>query len=185
MTLLGKSLRVGAVVLAALPLLAFVLAAALVAFAGCSKRPPAPSATLRVLSPWEVMHELPGAITGDTAYAEVNSAWLKSFYPEFRAEIFRQGVVEWDERFDCNHFASYYVALAQTRFFIAAWGKSTPAQTLALGTFWYFPKRSRPGNGHAIVCALTERGLLFIEPQSGKELTLTAEERASVMLTAF
>lgn len=138
-------------------------------------------ATARVYSLVEVQQAMPFAICGDTGYAEVNSAWLKGYYDAFRSEIFRQGVTKWDERFDCNHFATYYAALAQTKFYLANFQSRTPAQSLAVGTFWY---RSARGN-HAIVMALTERGLLFIEPQTGAELQLAPAERASAYLKNF
>lgn len=169
-----------------LTLLAAFAACVLIAVfgvAGCSKTAPPAQSTARVLAAADVRTSLPGATLGDTAYAQVNSAWLAGYYAEFRAEIFRQGVVKWDDRFDCNHFASYYVALAQTKFYLANFQSRTSAQTLALGIFWY-----RPGAGiagHAIVAALTERGLVFVEPQTGGELALTPAERATVYLAVL
>ncbi len=152
--------------------------------AGCSKANQSPASTPRVLSLAEVRAALPGAICGDETFAQVNSAWLRPFYDEFRAEIFDHGVVKWDARFDCNHFAGYYTALAQTKFYLANFHSGTKAQSLAVGVYWYRPAAS-PTKAHAIVAALTERGLVFIEPQSGAELALTPAERASAFLTAL
>lgn len=163
-------------------LLAVLLALAF-AFTGCERREPAASVPpARVIPAAEVSAALGFAYTGDTGYAQVRSAQLPAIYDNFRSEIFRQGVTKWDERFDCNHFAAYYVALAQTRFYIDNFHAETHAQSLAVGVFWYRPAR---GGAHAIVCAITERGAVFIEPQTGREITLTPAERASAFLVAF
>jgi len=73
--------------------------------------------TGRVLSRADVLASDPRAVLGDTAYAEVNSKWLPRFYDCFRAELFGNGISKWDARFTCRHFASYYAALAQARFY--------------------------------------------------------------------
>lgn len=148
----------------------------------CAKRESVPSSTARVLTAAEIRAAMPAAILGDTAYAEVNSAWLPGFYAEFRAALFADGVVQWDERYDCNHFAAYYVARAQTRFYLANFQSSTRAQTLALGQFWYLRAN---GRAHAIVAALTDRGPLYLDPQTGAELHLTPAERSSAFLKLF
>lgn len=158
-----------------------LLIALVLACAGCSKQEPAAMATTRVLSGAEVRAAVPFALAGDAAYAEVNSASLRTYYDTFRSEIFRQGVTKWDERFDCNHFASYYVALAQTKFYLAQFQSRTTAQTLALGTYWY----QSPRGPHAIVVAITERGPIYIEPQTGGELILTPAQQSSAWLKAF
>lgn len=153
-----------------LGLVAFILTS-------CSKVE-VPQATAKVYTQAEVVELMPKAICGAAAYAQVNSAWLKWYYDQFRAEIFRQGVTKFDDRFDCNHFASYYVALAQTKFYLANFHSWTKAQSLAVGSYWYVG----PKGGHAIVFALTERGIVFIEPQTGKEVTLTAIDQQNAFL---
>lgn len=130
----------------------------------------------------QVLAQLPG-YAGDGPYAVVKADALPTYYDSFRKRLFDDGVVKWDERFDCNHFASYYVALAQTQFYLANWGASTPAQTLALAEVWY-----RPGGGakgHAIVAAYTDKGLLYIEPQTGRTIALSTAERASTFLVKW
>ena len=119
----------------------------------------------------------------DDVYAEVSSSWLKSFYDDYRKVIFDQGVTKWEPTFDCDNFVTFFVALANVRFFSASFHSFTSAQSLALAEFWY-----RPGcgtNAHAIVTAMTERGQIFLEPQSGQEVKLTADERASCLLLKF
>jgi hypothetical protein len=144
----------------------------------CSKRETQLS-TGAVLAAAQVQQILPG-FAGDTAYATVQSSGLPEIYQNFRAVLNQQGLVKWDERYDCNHFAALYVALAQSQYTVAAWHSNTKAQTLALAEVWY-----RPGAGavgHAIVAAVTERGLLFLEPQNGQEISLTAAERRTIYL---
>src|SRR5574343_24812 len=148
------------------------------------KPKPAPS-TGKVLTRWQALEAAGNLGTaGDGFYAEVNSAWLKSYYASFRDSLFREGVVKWDEKFDCNHFASFYVALAQLRFFSLNFHSSTAAQSLAVCEFWYKPEWAK-GQGHAIVAAVTERGMVYVEPQTGTELQLTPNEIASRYLVKF
>lgn len=158
---------------------------ALFVLGGCAKQSGAgAAATGRVLTPTDIRMELPAAYAGDTAYAQVNSATLPGYYSDFRQALFDEGVTKWDQRYDCNHFASYYVARAQAKFYLANFHSRSPAQTLALGVFWY-NQGGIYGRGHAIVAAFTERGLIFIEPQTGQELHLSQAERQSAWLKVF
>jgi hypothetical protein len=149
---------------------------------GCGRNPEG-SASTPVVYPALSVANYEGVYStcGDTAYAQVDSRWLGGFYDRFRSEIFRLGVTKWDPRFDCNHFASFYVALAQTEFYLQNFHSATKAQTLALGVVWY----QSPGGAHAIVSALTERGRVFIEPQTGAEVFLTPEQLGSIRLSLF
>jgi len=149
-------------------------------FTGCAKQD-TPATVHPVIPRSAVSVVVPSAITGDRSYAVVDSAWLKSYYTTFRAELFRLGVTKWDGRFDCNHFASFYTSLAQTKFYADNFQSWTSAQSLAVGTFWYVSARGP----HAIVVAITERGVVFIEPQTGQEITLTPGERQSAFLIVF
>ncbi len=120
---------------------------------------------------------------GDRAYAEVNSAWLHEWYDTFRAELFRLGIVKWDGRFDCNRFADVYAGMAQAWFFRETFHSNIQAQALALGPFWY--QRADGSGGHAVIQALTERGRVFIDPQTGGEVELSVHERMSAFLQYF
>ncbi len=166
-----------------LALLAAVAAFECSLIVGCSKSGTAavPAVTARVLTDADIRASLGAVYCGDSKYAEVSSASLRAYYDDFRQSLFDQGVTKWDDRFDCNHFAGSYVDRAQTKFYFAHFQSRTPAQTLALGVFWYQSARGP----HAIVAAFTERGLIFIEPQTGGELQLTTAERASAWLKVF
>ncbi|ACB74010.1 hypothetical protein Oter_0721 [Opitutus terrae PB90-1] len=142
-----------------------------------------PSATGRVLTKQEVQRRTATLFFGDETYAEVNSQWLFRYYQDFRAELFRLGIVRWDDRFDCNRFAELYTSLAQARFYRESYQSRTPAKALALAPFWYI--RGNGQGAHAIVQALTERGRMFIDPQTGAEVQLTPQERASAYFFFF
>lgn len=139
--------------------------------------------TGRVLPNDRIHLELPMVRTGDKAYAEVNSAWLKKFYHDYRAKLAELGIVKWDDRYDCRRFAGMFTELAQTAFFVEAFHDSTPAHTLALGPVWY--QRSNGRGGHAIIVAFTERGRIFLDPQSGDEVQLTQAEQKSIYLAVL
>lgn len=128
------------------------------------------------------------AFTPDAAYAVVSSAWLAGYYERFRADLFAKDVTGWEGRFDCNKFAAAYCAGAQLEFYRDNFHARTPAQALAVGEVWFKPERpARAGDasGHAIVAAITERGVVFIEPQTGNEVRLTAGELASIYFKRF
>lgn len=125
---------------------------------------------------------LPGQ-KGDTHYTQVRRAWLADFYARWRADLFRKGVVKWDARFDCNRFAGHYVSAAQVEYFIANFHSWTAGQALAVGEFWYLPDGA--SSRHAVVIAFTDRGVVFIEPQTGQEMALTVSERASASVIRF
>ncbi len=144
----------------------------------CTPRPPDPVSTGVVIP----SKDLPG-IKGDTAYGQVNSAWLHGFYARWHHDLFEKGVTKWEERFDCNRFASHYQAAAQIEYYVDNFHSWTPGRALALAEVWYKPDRS--ATGHAIVEAYTENGAVYIEPQTGRIFQLTAAEKASVYFRRF
>jgi hypothetical protein len=142
-----------------------------------------PITTGRVYTIREVRERIPAMYFGDDTYAEVNSAWLQKWYDEYRSQLSRVGVVNWNERFDCNRFVEFYTGLAQAYYFRQSFHESRPAQALALGPFWY--TREGGKSRHALVQALTERGRVFFDPQNGREVHLTPNEQASAYLMVF
>lgn len=139
--------------------------------------------TGRILSDRELRGAVPGAILGESVYAEVNSEWLPHWYRTYRQQLFKIGLVRWDSRFDCNRFADFYTNLAQAYFSVEMFHSTTPAQALALGPFWYVRQDGR--GSHAIVQAVTERGRIFIDPQTGEEMQLSALEQQSGYVQMF
>ena len=138
--------------------------------------------TGRTLDRATIVSTLPVVNLGDDSYAEVNSEWLKNFYRTYRAELSRMGVVKWDDRYDCRRFAGFYTELAQSQFFRQMFHSGVRAQTLALGPIWYRPEH---GGGHAIIFALTEKGPIYLDPQSGQEVSLTPRERDSIFFAVL
>lgn len=124
-------------------------------------------------------------ICGDEQYAEVNSKWLADYYDDYRKTLFDQGVTKWDAKFDCDHFAGFYVALAKIRFFTETFHTVTTAKAPALAEYWYRKEEGEGGGGHAVVVALTEQGTWFIEPQTGERLFLSTDEQNSKYLVKF
>jgi hypothetical protein len=169
------------------------LAALILLLCSCSAAPrslASPSAELdplittgRVYSLQEVRAQIPAMFFGDDSYAEVNSEWLRQWYGEYRAQLARVGVIDWDTRFDCNRFVDFYASLAQAYFYRAMFHSRTPARALALGPIWFV--REGGASRHALVQALTERGRIFIDPQTGLEVELTPFEQASAYLQVF
>ena len=146
----------------------------------CSK--PAPQITTGLNLPSQsVSLALPGAFLPDVGYSQVNSAWLRRYYDDFRDDLSRRDIPHGNARFDCNKFAAAYAVGAQMRFYRDMFHSWNPAQALAVGEIWYQSARGP----HAINCAFTERGLLFIEPQTGQEVALTLQEKASIYYVRF
>lgn len=154
--------------------------AVLFLFAACSKPPGAKIDTEKVYT----AAELPAGFKGDTAYGQVNSKWLPEFYKRWRTELFDKGVVRWEGRFDCNKFAAAFCSSAQIEYYMDNFHTWTPGQALAVGEVWYKPDAAG-GKGHAVIVAMTERGAVYIEPQTGGEITMTSRELESVFFKRF
>lgn len=132
-------------------------------------------------------HELPlPGFIGDETYARVRAAAIPALHDDFAATVHRQGLpARWDRRFDCNRFAALWIGLAQARYAVEQWHSKAAPQALALAEVWYRPEGATPGTGHAIVAAVTDAGPLFIEPQTGAIVHLSATERASIYFTRW
>lgn len=152
----------------------------------CSKKelPPQPPPESR-LTLAELMLRTGPAITGDQTFQLITKPELDSLYQEFRDELFRKDLVRWDTRFDCNQFASYFVSLGKIRHYARNWYSRDRAQSVALGFVWYHPDGNAPGTNHAIVCAVSPEGVLYLEPQTGRYLSLSPAEVQSISLRFF
>lgn len=124
-------------------------------------------------------------IAADSTYAEVNSAALPAYYDWFRTKLYDFGVVRWDQRQDCDDFANLYADFLQLRLYLGQWERDPlpNAEGVAVARYWYRPNL---GNQlHAINAVLTEKGLTFIEPQTGQLLTPTTQEQATRLRCIF
>jgi hypothetical protein len=163
----------------------FLLTAILFLTACAPKQTPTAIGTGELVTPWEIKFALPDTFTSDASYEQVRSEWLVANWSRFRDELFAKEVTGWDQRFDCNKFAAAFVSFVQMEYYRQNWGTWNKGQAAAVGEFWYVPKGSKPGTGHAIVSAMTERGLVFLEPQTGRFLALTKEEQESVYFSRY
>jgi hypothetical protein len=160
----------------------FLLAlfAALLIAAGCAKRSLPRDSTGTVYA----AVELDSGMKGDSHYAQVNREWLPVYWAEWRDELWRKhSVVNWDSRFDCNHFAAKFVADANVTFYLSNFHSNTRAQSLALAVIYYRP--ASMDTAHALVQAHTQHGREFFEPQTGQFVQLSADEVASVFFRNY
>jgi hypothetical protein len=124
----------------------------------------------------------PTFIVADRTYAPVKKKYLlENFYDWYRKFMFSQDVIKWDSRFDCDDFAALYRSLIQLAHFQA---KGNNDEGVAVGEVFFW-QEGNPDKGHAINCGMTEEGLIFFEPQTGKQLHLSNEELASIFFVRF
>lgn len=100
--------------------------------------------------------------------------WVfNAFYPYFQKELRRLKIDGWSNKFDCEDFTKFFKTLAQ------ACHKSSKgtAEGLAVGEISY---TKTSGEYHSINIIETEKGLIFLEPQTGESLILTENEKNSI-----
>lgn len=115
----------------------------------------------------------------DDSYAKPTAAWLKSvFWPWFYMDRTNRGLGKWERRNDCDNWSRAY-AQAAADCHAASDGKE---EGLAVGQFYY---HRDTGGAHAIVAAVTENGLTFIEPQNGRAVALSQKEISTCWLILF
>lgn len=114
----------------------------------------------------------------DPNFVPVRKEALPFLYQDFRDVLFRQGLARWDPSFDCNRITSLYISLAQARHAVQRFYVSGAPSSLALAEVWFKPDKSK--TYHTIAAVVTEDGLIFIEPQTGKEWKMTPTERQSI-----
>lgn len=120
----------------------------------------------------------------DASYAAVDGDWLiGELYPAFHRFLSRNGVWKWDEQYDCDNFTRMFCAFSEIAHYKA--GREVEDEGIAVGEFWY-GKGGDYRKGHAIVIFYQEEGKpRFLEPQTGREIQLTDEERASCYFVRF
>ena len=137
----------------------------------------------RLPSIWDTFSHTPGAVLGDRYYAEVNSAALPRLYDDFREELFKNNIFRRTDGYTCKHFAALFAEMAQARYYKESFRSPPPARALAIGSIWYVPDDGQVP--HAIVQVLTERGRIYLEPQTGQEVALSPKEEASTYFRFF
>jgi hypothetical protein len=119
----------------------------------------------------------------DTGYAVPTSRWLfRDFLPAISLARHRAGKSTYTRRNDCDNFARAFAVAAQD-----AWADSpgvrSDDEALAFGEFCYHRADGR--GAHAINVAITDEGLVFIEPQTAERITLTPAEIATAFRVSF
>lgn len=122
-------------------------------------------------------------------YEVVDYDWLiKSYHDIFWNRMFAEGITKWDPRANCAVFTEEYVGGLQRAYYRDHFQSSGTALRMAVGEMWYIPDAARPDLGHAVVVAMTNRGIVYLEPQSRaapKVLSLTAAQLDSRYLRKF
>lgn len=174
----SKNIIVNALAQAARAISAFVFVAVL--SSGAVQAREGVSSTGQVVKASAIRSVLPTAILGDDSYEVVNSASLKSMQAEFARRLTQMGLQpKWDRRFDCNKLTETFVVVAQVGHATRNWNSSNAANSLAVGEFWFMRDDA---TAHAIVFAVTERGLIFWDPQTASEVQLTPKQRQRVLM---
>ena len=123
------------------------------------------------------------------SYEVVDYDWLvKSYHDIFWAKIFDESITKWDNRANCTIFTEEYVGILQKMYFRDHFHSFSKTERLAIGEFWYIPNPTAPLSGHSVVIAYTNKGVVFIEPQSREKIqlvNLTEADIASRILRKF
>jgi hypothetical protein len=137
---------------------------------------------MKTISALELRQAVPlgfGGIFSDDSFAIPTKRWLlEDFWVWFYERRLELGLMKWTRNNDCDNFARAYAQYAADCHALT----SNQTEGLAVGEFYYRPAS---GGGHAIVIALTDEGVIFIEPQTGKQLQLTQEEISSCFFVRF
>lgn len=116
----------------------------------------------------------------DTSYGKPTTAWLIGpFWSWFLMDRTNKGLLGWTRRNDCDGFARAYAQGCQDCHAVSS---GADEEGLAVGQFYY---HRETGGAHAIVAAITEAGLTFIEPQTGGVIKLTPKEISTCWLVLF
>ena len=128
-------------------------------------------------------------LASDATYAVPTKRWLLDVYgPFYRKWTFDHDLLNWRDVWDCDDFAALYRILAS-----ACHAKTNEGlfkerkQGLAVGEFSYrrIDLKNNTSVNHALNVALTDEGLVFIEPQTMMEATLSEDDIRSCWFMRF
>ena len=118
-------------------------------------------------------------IDGKGFVAATDDWWVKEFCPWWMEFIKHWGWDKWADQWLCKDFAAMFRVFAQRAH---ASTHKVPDERLICAEFWY---RRDDGTGHALNFMLTDKGPVYIEPQTGKRVTLSTTEIASCYKRRF
>ena len=112
-------------------------------------------------------------VAGQPTYQQVSYDWLVWYQTHYKAQIAigEFGVTSWSTNFECTSFADAYAYFSQAHYASIARFHSGLGNGIAIGEFWYIPhvdgaKSPLALPGHAINCVITDKGLVYLEPQA-------------------
>ena len=116
----------------------------------------------------------------DRQYARVKKDWLlHGYYNYFIKVLSGLSIGDWEEKYDCDNFAELYKAVVQACHNIS----SVEIEGIAVGIVWY---RTDAGTGHAVNTAIVnDDEIIFIEPQTGRQIELSPTEVHSICFVLF
>lgn len=116
---------------------------------------------------------------GALTYAVPTLNWLQGpCWEFFRARLWSENLDKWQVRWECRDFARAFACCA-----LECWAKTvggTDDDGLAVGEIWFLPdRRAQAMAGHAVCPAITDGGLIWLDPQNGQLWPFTPSEFAS------
>lgn len=135
----------------------------------------------------ELRYDFPEIVKGevfffaDSQYELPKADWLLGpFWLWLRKGVMLPlGLTDYeDSKWDCDDFSRFYAASAG----ICHKRSAKRNSAIAVGEFWF---RREDGVKHAICVAITDKGRIFIEPQTGEEVILSKQEIQSSWLVRF
>lgn len=115
----------------------------------------------------------------DSLYEAVNSEWLDKALGDWHYNL-SLTVPQWNEKFDCDKAAEDFHAWAIRQWFVKTFHSFTKAQSPAIGVYSFVWDETRPkgtaGKGHAVIVAITEKGVMYIDAFTKQKLVLTPQE---------
>jgi len=117
----------------------------------------------------------------DKDYSVLSKFWLMRGYYNYYIKVLNGLKISgWEEKFDCDNFAGLYKEVLSACHRVSTMSKS---EGVAIGVVWY---KTDSGGGHAINTAIVDDDrVIFIEPQTGLEKTLSDTELNNIFFVLF
>lgn len=120
---------------------------------------------------------------GALTYAVPTTKWLRGpFWDFFHGRLWNANLDKWAVRWECRDFARAYAAMALECWALTQGG--TGDDGLAVGEMWFIPA-GKTNVGHAVCPAITDDGLIFIDPQTNQLWPYSPEEFSSRYFLRF
>ena len=111
--------------------------------------------------------------------------WVqKVAWPAFQTWLWSMGCKDWSARFECRDFARLLAA-----FIVVLWANTKSVDSgsdgVSIGEIWFIPDHTKPLDGHAICPLICDKGLVFIEPQTGEQYPMNTMQLMSEYFLRF